>query len=126
MLELPDETYIADALGPSWWFHIGKTLSEVIMPDDFYKIGPPGNRQFDKLGMDSLSRDLGAGEGEMPDDKMLRSHFNLFYEIGLGLYEDRAQALHYAMHFVARPERYEPAVIQVDPQRHLGIRIPER
>ena len=51
VLELSDETRLAAALGPHWWFHFSKSLSEVVLPVDFYKVGTPDNRVFDQLGL---------------------------------------------------------------------------
>ena len=49
-VELPDEILLVKVLGTHWWFRFGKALCEVIMPEDFYKLGPPTNRQFDDIG----------------------------------------------------------------------------
>jgi len=65
------------------WFHFGKALCEVIMPEDFYKVGPSANRQFDELGLRALERDWAVWPGEPCDDMMQRSQFNLFYDIGV-------------------------------------------
>jgi hypothetical protein len=70
MLDLPDETKLAKALGPRWWFHFGRTLCEVVMPEDFYKIGSSTNRQFDDVGLRVLQRDWAAWPGEPSDDLM--------------------------------------------------------
>jgi hypothetical protein len=104
MLELPDESHLAKSLGPHWWFHFGKALAEVIMPEDFYKVGPRGNREFDALGLRALERDWAAWPGERSDDLIQRSQFNLFYDIGVRLFGRRSgQALQFAMQIMARP-----------------------
>jgi len=91
-------------LSAHWWFHFGKALCEVIMPEDFYKIGPPGNRQFDELGLRTLQRDWATWQGEPSDDLMNRSQFNLFYDIGIRLFGPKSkQALNFAMYIMARP-----------------------
>ncbi|HYR22288.1 MAG TPA: hypothetical protein VEP30_05120 [Chthoniobacterales bacterium] len=93
-------------LSPHWWFHFGKALCEVIMPEDFYKIGPPGNRQFDELGLRTLQRDWATWQGEPSDDLMRRSQFNLFYDIGIRLFGRKSrQALDFAMYIMATRER---------------------
>src|SRR5205823_5229548 len=45
------------ALSPHWWFHFGKRLSEVVMPHDFYKVGPPECRVFDGVGLRAVVAD---------------------------------------------------------------------
>jgi hypothetical protein len=124
MLELPDESRLAKVLGVHWWFHFGKALCEVVMPGDFYKIGPLGNRQFDEIGLRALERDWGMWPGEQSDDLMKRSQFNLFYDIGVRLFgRDSGQALDYAMYFLARRPRVEPLVHRPDPQKSLGLLV---
>ena len=44
-----DESELKIILGPHWWFHYGKALLDVIMPPDFYKIGPPDDRCLMRL-----------------------------------------------------------------------------
>jgi hypothetical protein len=73
MLELPDETWIAKSLGPRWWFHFGKALGEVIMSDDFYKVGPPNDRDFDELGLRALEGDWATWPGEPSEDLIMQS-----------------------------------------------------
>jgi hypothetical protein len=34
------------------------------MPEDFYKVGPSNNRQFDELGLRALERDWAAWSDE--------------------------------------------------------------
>src|SRR5439155_470855 len=64
MLELPDKAQLAKSLGPHWWFYFGKGLCEVIMPVDFYKVGPPNDRRFDDLGLRALGHDQAAWRSE--------------------------------------------------------------
>jgi hypothetical protein len=122
MLELPDETCIAKSLGPRWWFHFGKALCEVIMPEDFYKVGPPDDRHFDELGLRALESDWAAWSGEPSDDLMMRSQFNLFYEIGVRLFgRNSGQARDYAMYFMERRPRVVQVLKLADPQRYFGF-----
>ncbi len=124
MLELPDETCIAKMLGPRWWFHFGKALCEVIMPEDFYKVGPPDDRHFDELGLRALERDWAAWPGEPSADLMMRSQLNLFHDIGVQLFGGNSgQALQFAMHFVANSEPYAPRLAPTDPQRSFPFPI---
>ena len=103
MLELSNKRSLSEVLGTHWWFHFGKALCEVIMPEDFYKVGPAANRQFDDFGLLALERDWAAWPGEPSDDVMMRSQFNLFYEIGIHLFgRNSRQALDYAMYFIER------------------------
>ena len=122
MLEIPDETHLANVLGTHWWFHFGKALCEVIMPEDFYKVGPPTNRQFDDIGLRALERDWAAWPGEPSDDLMDRSQFNLFHDIGVLLFgRNSRQALDYAMYFMERRSHEGPAFIGGDLQGVLNI-----
>ena len=114
-------------LSKRWWFHFGKALCEVIMPEDFYKVGPLDDRHFDDVGIRALERDWAAWPEEPSEDLMMRSQFNLFYDIGVHLFgRSSGQALRYAFYFVAKAERYERVSLPADPQRSLGFRVPER
>src|SRR5205823_170003 len=64
-------------LSKHWWFHFGKALSEVIMPDDFYRIGPPGDRKLDGVGLNAMAHDWAAWRRQPSDDLIKRSQFNL-------------------------------------------------
>jgi len=114
-------------LSKHWWFHFGKALCEVIMPQDFYKVGPPNDRHLDELGLHVLARDWAAWPGEPSDDLMMRSQFNLFYEIGIHLFgRTSGQALQYALYLMAESKPHEPASLPADRQVPLGFRVPER
>lgn len=122
MLELPDETHLSESLGLHWWFHFGKALCEVIMPEEFYKVGPPENRHFDDLGRNALGRDWMAWPGEPSETLMHRSQFNLFYDIGIHFFgRDSGQALQFAMYFMERRQRPVSAIAPGNPQRYLGF-----
>jgi hypothetical protein len=122
MLELADETCIAKSLGSRWWFHFGKALCEVIMPEDFYKVGPPSNRQFDRLGLLALERNWVAWPGGPSPDLVARSQFNLFYDIGAQLFGGKsAQALDYAMYFMEKRPPVGAVLRRADPQRWWGF-----
>ena len=98
MLEIPDETQLANVLGTRWWFHFGKALCEVIMSEDFYKVGPPADRQFDSLGLKALERDWAVWATEPSEDLIQRSQFNLFHDIGVQLFgHDSGRAMNYAI-----------------------------
>ena len=83
VLELPDETRLANALGPSWWFHVGDSLSQTIMPMDFYKVGPPNNRELDAVGLKAWRSDWTDDAAKVSENWMRRTHFDLFYAIGV-------------------------------------------
>jgi hypothetical protein len=120
MLELPDETHLATALGKHWWFHFGQALCEVVMPENFYKVGPAENRQLDELGLRALEHDWAAWPGEPSSDLMQRSQFNLLYEIGVHLFgRNSKQACEYAMYFLARRNPVVPVLPAPDLQRSL-------
>ena len=124
MLELPDETCIAKMLGQRWWFHFGKALCEVIMPEDFYKMGPPNDRRFDEVGLRALQHDWAAWPGELSEDLRMRSQFNLFHEIGTHLFgRNSGQALDYAMYFMERRPQVVPVPKPVDPQSDFGFPV---
>jgi len=104
------------------WFHFGKALCEVIMPDNFYRVGSPANRQFDELGLRALERDWAAWPGEPSDDLMKRSQFNLFYDIGIHLFGGNSkQALDYAMYFMERREAVAPVIQPPHPQSYFAM-----
>ena len=44
------------SLSKHWWFHFGKALSEVVMPEDFYKVGPIDGRKLDDVGFNAMAR----------------------------------------------------------------------
>ena len=103
-------------LSKHWWFHFGKALLEVIMPADFYKVGPSDDRHFDDLGQRAFEHDWAVWNCEPSDDLMNRSQFNLFYDIGVHLFgRSSRQALQYAMYVMARADAYHPTPIQPKP-----------
>jgi len=94
------------------------------MPEDFYKVGSPGNRQFDEVGLRAFERDLAAWPGNPSDDLRERSQFNLFYDIGIHFFKgNRRQAMDYAMYFMERRERRVPINGGRDRQRFLKFRV---
>jgi hypothetical protein len=102
LLELPDETYLAKAFGPRWWFHLGDSLSQVIMPEDFYKVGPSNDRQFDPIGWKAWQSDS-SGRDRESADLMLRSQFNLLYDMGIRCFgQTPAQATQLARELVEK------------------------
>jgi hypothetical protein len=118
VLELPGESKLGEALGARWWFHFGKALSEVVMPEDFYKVGPAKKRQFDELGLAALERDRASWPGEPSSDLMQRSQFNLLYDIGVHLFgRNSKQAFEHAMYFMEQRNRMPPSVAAPDVQR---------
>jgi hypothetical protein len=122
MLELPDEALLARMLGSRWWFHFGKALCEVIMPEDFYKVGPPEDRQFDSVGLRAIERDWAAWPGEPSLDVVTRSQFNVFYDIGVRLFgRNSRQALDYAMYFFEKREPAVPLLKAAGLQKRLQI-----
>ena len=124
MLELGDETKLSEALGPHWWFHFGKALCEVIMPYDFYKVGPVANRQFDELGLRALEHDWAAWPGEPSSDIIERSQFNLFLDIGVHMFgRNSGQAMDYAMYFMEKRHLVAPILRTPNPQGALKLQI---
>ena len=95
-------------------------LCEVVMPEDFYKVGPAENRQLDELGLRALEHDWAAWPGEPSSDLMQRSQFNLFYEIGVHLFgRNSGEAMKYAMYFMERRQVITPILRTADPQKYL-------
>jgi hypothetical protein len=91
-------------LSPHWWFHFGKSLCEVVMPADFYKIGSLDCRYLDDVGLRAIENDWLAW-GELPSETLIqRSQFNVFHDIGIFLFGRKSgQALQFAMQIVAQP-----------------------
>ena len=90
------------------------------MPDDFYKVGPPSGRHFDDLGLRALERDWAAWPGEPSKDLMMRSQFNLFFDIGIRLFgRNSSQALNYALYVIEKREPVAPVLRPADRQGHL-------
>jgi hypothetical protein len=120
VLELSDGMKLGEVLGARWWFHFGKALSEVIMPEDFYKVGPADKRQLDDIGLRALEHDWAAWPGEPSGDLVQRSQFNLFYDIGVHFYgRNSQQAFEYAMYFMERRNGIAPILAAADVQRSL-------
>jgi len=107
-------------LSKHWWFHFGKALLEVAMPDDFYRVGAPDNRKLDEVGYNAKARDYGVWLDGCTDELVTRSHFNLFRDVGSYLFKgDSRQALEFAMHMVAKPDVKPPTPL--DPQLILNL-----
>src|SRR2546430_2592833 len=79
-------------LASSRGFTLARTLSEVVMPPEFYQVGRPGNLRWDDIGLKALARDWAAWPGSPSEDLMNRSQFNLFRDIGLYLYGNSSEA----------------------------------
>jgi len=119
-LELQGPAELPRILGVHWWFHFGAALCEVIMPVEFYMVGPSGNMVWDDIGLKALARDWAAWPGAPSDDLMHRSQFNLFRDIGVHLFGgDSREALQFAMNRIALPEPTRPT--PPDPQLILGL-----
>ena len=80
------ETHLAKSLGPHWWFHFGQALGEVVMPADFYKVGPPDDRRFDDLGLRALEHDWAVWPGESSERLMQRSQFQFCFTISASIF----------------------------------------
>ncbi len=121
-LECPEQLKVM--LGPHWWFHYGAALAEVVLPDEFYKVGPAGAERWDDLGLNACARDWAAWPGEPNEDVAQRSRFNLLADIGTHLY-GKGQGTHFAANLMSqRPEpesRREP-----DPQLLLALQLQRR
>jgi hypothetical protein len=103
-LELGSPAELPHMLGVHWWFHFGAALSEVIMPQEFYQVGPAENLRWDEIGLRACARDWAAWPGPPSDALMLPSQFNLFRDIGIHLYGDSSDALRFAMDKIAQPD----------------------
>lgn len=100
-----DPAELPQVLGAHWWFHFGEALCEVIMPSDFYKVGPEDDLRWDSLGLDAYARDCAAWPGTPSDDLMHQSQFTLFRDIGGHLFGLHSrEALEFAMNRVALRE----------------------
>jgi hypothetical protein len=84
-LELRSPAELPQMLGVHWWFHFGMALCEVIMPPEFYMVGPRERMVWDDIGLKALARDWAAWPGTPSDDLMHRSQFNLFRDLGAHL-----------------------------------------
>jgi hypothetical protein len=94
------------------------------MPEDFYKVGPTTNRQFDDLGLRALERDWAVCGIQPSEDLVQRSRFNLLHSIGVHLFgRNSRQALDYAMYFMERRQRIAPTPETAEPQRGFGFHI---
>ena len=102
-----------------WWFHFGAALSEVIMPAEFYMVGPPQCLVWDEVGLKARARDWAAWPGTPSDDLMHRSQFNLFRDIGAHLYGRSPEALSFAINRIALPN--PTPVKPIDPQIVLAL-----
>jgi len=72
------------------------------------------------VGFNAMARDLGTWTDGCADDLITRSHFNLFYEVGMYLFKGSPrQALDFAMHMVAEPDVKPPR--PVDPQLMINL-----
>jgi len=120
-LQLDDVAQLPQVLGPHWWFHFGASLFEVIMPVEFYKVGPPHDRRWDSVGLSAFARDCAAWPGPALEDSINQSRFSLFREIGAHLFGPQSrEALQFAMNRMAQPAT-PVAPIELDPQLILTL-----
>jgi len=110
-------------LGPHWWFFFGKALSEVILPDEYYKVGSPGETRWDDLGLGACARDWAAWPGEPNEDVAQRSRFNLLADIGTHIY-GKGQGSNFAANSMS--QRPEVSGREPDPQLLLALQLMRR
>jgi hypothetical protein len=125
-LELQSPAEIPAMLGAHWWYHFGAALREVIMPAEFYQVGPSDNLRWDEIGLRALARDWAAWPGAPSDDLMLRSQFNLFRDIGSFLYSNSWEALRFAMDKVAKPDPVPNGHSECPVDAQLTFELPRR
>jgi hypothetical protein len=120
-LDLPDETCLAKALGPRWWLHIGDSLSQTIMPMDFYKVGPPDNREFDSIGLKAWRLDWTGCAGSHSEHLMQRTHFMLFYVLAVDCFEHRrGSATRFAIEMVEKCNPRQLPLLLAAPAKSSG------
>ncbi len=96
-LDLPDETHLAAALGTRWWLAIRDSLSQLIMPAEFYMVGSDSDFDFEPIGLRACQTDWPTWPEPPSWDLIQRSRFNLFYDVGLLLFEQNvASAVRFA------------------------------
>ncbi len=123
-LSLDHPGQLKGMLGPHWWFHYGAALAEVILPDEFYKIGPAGAERWDDLGLNACARDWVKWPGEPNDDLAQRSRFNLLADIGTHVY-GKGQGTRFAVDLMSqRPQPVSQR--QPDPQLLLALELMRR
>ena len=105
-LDLRNETYLASALGVQWWLAIRDSLSQVIMPAEFYMIRSGGDLDFDSIGLRACQTDWPTWPERPSWDLIQRSQFSLFHDIGLLLFDgDSHSAIRFAQHLVLKLTR---------------------
>lgn len=84
--------------GPRWWFLIGESLLNVILPVDYYQVRKSGKLEWDDYGWRAYASDL-AKYPEYPSDeaRQRESLFRFYFREGEIFYRDSGQALRYAM-----------------------------
>src|SRR5262249_28160629 len=91
VLDLPDETHLAAALGTRWWLVIREPLGQLVMPAKFYMIGCDAKLDFDSIGLHACQADWPTWPKPPSWDLIQRSQFNLFHDIGLLLSDGDSQ-----------------------------------
>jgi len=92
--------------GSRWWQFVGPALMNVILPKEYYQVQLNGSLVFDELGWWHYQRDLEKFEGiESEADRIAHSRFLFYCAHGMMLFNNRVQALQYAMRRIG----YEPA-----------------
>lgn len=124
-LGLDDPLQLKVTLGKHWWFHFGAALSEVIMPNDSYKVGPDGSKRWDDLGLNACAADWARWPGEVTDDLAQQSRFTLLHAIGTFIYGRGGQATNFALNMMAAPDP-APQQRAADPQLLLTLEIMRR
>jgi hypothetical protein len=120
VLELPDETHLVSALGTRWWFAIRDSLSQLIMPPEFYMVGSDSNFDFDSIGLRACQVDWPTWPETPSWDLIQRSQFNLFHEVGLLLLGgDSHSAIRFAQNLVLKLAR-QSMQLELAPARSNG------
>ena len=64
---------------PHWWFHLGKALSDVIMPVEYYKVEQNGVIDFDEIGLNEYVRNQRRYDFlESEADRITSSHYQFY------------------------------------------------
>jgi hypothetical protein len=107
-LNVYDNDGFKELYGPHWWHFIGPALRDVILPEDEYKIVVNGELAWDRLGAIEYAKDTANFSGSL-EDKMMQSHFYVFYALGKLLFGRHAtdQANDFAAGMVGAVKVYD-------------------
>jgi hypothetical protein len=100
-LKLECSEELTDLYGEKWPRLLRFSIQRLVLPAHMYQVFSKGEPVWDWVGWYAYNRDLSSGPGDNIAESIIRSRYNLFYDVGRLMFGDkgkraRSQALQFA------------------------------